>query len=277
MVDEIEAAAAGAAKLNPDGETITIPEGSPPEPVAPALPEAVQSYLDETGLDLERLVSGHQGLLKLRGVPERDLVRIPRENASDEVKAAWREKVGAPEEPSGYGLADLMPESAKGDPLVQQFEEQFHELGLPKQAATRIVERFVAEQEKALAANDEQYVASVDKHISELESSNPKEYRAMLGALQKVGATDDEFQNAVYGSDPAAVLGLLMRLTASGAEQAVRGVSDGEAGAGDVSAAKARIAEILNDQRYHSRDPAVRQPLIDEIQRQHAIVRRAQQ
>lgn len=92
-------------------------------------------------------------LEKLMGDKD-SLLRIPGEDATDEVKAEYRAKLGIPDAPDGYQLT--RPEGFENydDSIAQWMRKTGHELGVPAAALQGIHDRYFAEVLQPLLDKD---------------------------------------------------------------------------------------------------------------------------
>lgn len=114
--------------------------------------------------DLNTLVKNYVNAQKYIG----GTIKIPGENATPEEKAAFYTKLGRPETPEGYELANPFTENEnlkaiapEFDAKIQQFAGLAHELGLPKAAVKALVDY----QAKELQVEVESIKASYEKEV----------------------------------------------------------------------------------------------------------------
>src|SRR3972149_10707600 len=118
--------------------------GAPPAPawlegVAPDL----ASYAGEQKLEsVESTLMGHRGMMKLKGVPPDQLLRLePGWDADPEKAAAVYARTGRPEKPDGYDLPAVQVGEGGFD-LTPGYRTKAHELGLTARQAKGIAEWF---------------------------------------------------------------------------------------------------------------------------------------
>jgi hypothetical protein len=98
-----------------------------------------------------QLADAYRNLEKLRGVPQERLLQIPEDMNTPEGRAVW-ERLGAPKTAAEYGLDKLVPKEG-GDPKLAEWASQiFHETGLPRTAAEKIITKW---NERSVAAQNE--------------------------------------------------------------------------------------------------------------------------
>lgn len=261
--------------------------GAPAEPAADvwtaALPDNLRGVAEAKGWHKKPLaevapvmLDSYVNIERMRGIPAERLAEIPHDGSSDEVKAAWREKLGIPNEAAGYELGSVLGEKYKDDPLVAEFEGLFHEAGVSKAQAAALTKQFAETREKAIAQQDEAFTAAVDQHLEARRLEDPAAYNNMLAAVQQVGVSEEAWRDAVYGARPEAVIDLVAKLTAARTERPIEGVGDPDASLTMTPAAARHQAQaLLGDpafmQRYTSTNDQVREAAIAEMQRYQRI------
>lgn len=138
-------------------------------------------------------------------------IRIPGENATDEEKAAYREKLGAPKDAAGYEFTapkDLPEDLPYDGERADAFKAKAHELGLSKAQAANLHDWFVgatvedykavggkqAEEQKAVAVSE---TAKLVKEWGPLDGEQMRTNLAFADkALREVGGDEAlaEFQ-----------------------------------------------------------------------------------
>ena len=241
------------------------------------LPDDHRGFAELKGWsDPSAAIDSYRNLEKLRGVPGEKLAVIPDENASDEVKAEWRAKIGVPDEPGGYDIASLLPDNVPRDATVDAAEQLFHDKGIPKETGQELARWFIESRTAAIEQNDEAYVAGVDAHLEARRLQDPQAYNAMLSAVSEVGVSEDDWKAAVYGADPKAVIDMVAKLTSARAEKPIVDV-EGNGASINMSpqAAQAKISELMGDksfmERYTSHSESVRKGAIEQMQRLQRI------
>lgn len=121
--------------------------------------EDLQGYAQNKGWkDPEAAVESYRNLEKLQGVPQEQLLKLPKSDAPPE---AWNEvyaRLGRPDQPSGYGFK--VPEGADGA-FSEFMANAFHEAGVPKGMAETLAEKYSAFGEQQQAQQREQQQAKV--------------------------------------------------------------------------------------------------------------------
>lgn len=129
--------------------------------------ETLRGYIETKGFkDPSALAESYRNLEKLRGVPENELVRIPKEGDT-EAWNAYYARMGRPENADGYSLP--IPEGGD-DTFAKQAAQWMHEAGLTPAQAQILAGKnneFIAAQMKA--HQDQQAVES-DRQMSELKT-----------------------------------------------------------------------------------------------------------
>lgn len=140
--------------------------GAADQPWYAGASESVQALIGERKWDsIDAMASSYQNLEKLKGVPEAELMRLPKAGDAEGWTAAMR-KLGLPESADGYEGLDF------GEKASQQFMEwakgAFHKAGLPPAAA------------KALAQEWNQYTESQMKELNDSLAMKQSEQQAAL-------------------------------------------------------------------------------------------------
>lgn len=129
--------------------------------------ESLRGYVETKGFkDPSALAESYRNLEKLRGVPENELVRIPKEGDT-EAWNAYYARMGRPENAAGYSLP--VPDGMDGE-FSKQAAEWMHAAGLTPAQAQMIAGKnndFLAEQMRI--AQDQAAVES-DRQMSELKT-----------------------------------------------------------------------------------------------------------
>ncbi len=103
-----------------------------------------------------QLADAYRNLEKLRGVPAERLLQLPENMDTPEGRAIW-EKLGMPKTAAEYGLEKLMPKEG-GDPKLAEWAAKiFHETGLPRNAAEKIITEWNKRATETTTASQENY------------------------------------------------------------------------------------------------------------------------
>ena len=157
-----------AASLAAPAAAPAAPAGQPPASWYSGFQdESLRGYIETKGFkDPSSLAESYRNLEKLRGVPENELVRIPKEGDA-EAWNAYYARMGRPENADGYSLP--VPEGDDGA-FSKQAAQWMHEAGLTPAQAQILAGKnneFLATQMKA--AQDQQAIES-DRQMSELKT-----------------------------------------------------------------------------------------------------------
>ena len=141
---------------------------------------------------------------ELSSRPPKDAIVVPDGDASDEDKAAYREKRGIPDEPDGYVFELGMPNDPEkpwelpqqpDDELLGRFRAKAHELGLSHNQAQGIVSDF---QELMLARAQEQG-ASKQEALKQQQDYLAKTFGE--NAQSEVAALEPLFKQIMEGGE----------------------------------------------------------------------------
>lgn len=165
MPPEPQPPAAPTPPAAPPSAPPSAPPNAPPAGPTPSYtPPAWASDWEADDLQLAQakawespgdVLRAYKGAAKFLGAPAEELVRWP-ENPSPEQLATIRQRLGVPEQPDGYDFGDLAPVEG-GPDLFTPFRGWAHELGLPKEAAKGLAEKFTAWQNEQATAQAEAY------------------------------------------------------------------------------------------------------------------------
>lgn len=129
--------------------------------------ESLRGYLETKGFkDHGALAESYRNLEKLRGVPENELLRMPKEGDTEAWNAFYN-RLGRPENPDGYSLP--IPDGDDGA-FAKQAAQWMHEAGLTPAQAQALASKnneWLSAQVKAF--EDQQAIES-DRQMTELKS-----------------------------------------------------------------------------------------------------------
>lgn len=210
-----------------------------------------------------------------------DAVIIPGPDSPKDVVDKFREKLGIPESPDGYGLKkpDKLPDGVEWDDAnVKEFQKLAHEIGITPQQAQKLLQFDLARAEKGTAATQAAIIATEKAELKKQEEILTKEWgsgadftknrelavRAAItaGFTMEQLESDPIFRNASVVKAMAKLGSLMSEDTlAKGAENG--GYNDGHSKAMDI---------ISNPQnpyyaRYHNGDEAVRSMVQEGLRR----------
>lgn len=135
---------------------------------------------------LNDLVKGNLDLRAERDRLKNTALVVPGEDADEETVKAFREKLGVPDSPDGYEFPEPEGELSEFEQQSrQQWAQRFHEMGVPKDTAARIVESWREDMGKAAEA-----VAQADqKFANETEAMLKREWGAEFDRNKGIAAT----------------------------------------------------------------------------------------
>lgn len=124
---------------------------------------------------LDDLAKSHIAAQKMVGNPDA-FVKVPGEEATDEERAAFFNRIGRPEDADGYKFADPedLPEGAPqpSDEFLKAFKEQAHAAGVTSPQAQQLYEWF----RKSEAASHQQLAEQRDNAKAEAENALKQEW-----------------------------------------------------------------------------------------------------
>lgn len=192
--------------------------------------ESIRGYAEVKGWkDPAAAIDSYRNLEKLRGVPENELARIPKEGDAD----AWNQfysKLGRPESPDGYQLAT--PEGDDGA-FAKAAAAWMHEAGLSPAQAKLLNEKnneYLAGQVKAY---NDQIAAQQDLEMSELKTEwgaafDQNTEIARRGAKQ-FGVTEEQMEQLESAMGTKAMLQFFNNIGSKLGEHKAEGMGGGDA------------------------------------------------
>lgn len=154
------------------------------------------AQLAESAWNLEKLL-GHDRAGRT--------VVIPGDDAPAEELAAFRAKLGVPENPDGYMGVIKVPEG-QSDAFAKEAAAWFHEAGIPPKQAAVLAEKWNAFQENGMKQQMEQAAANSDREFGEVVASWGQNADANLELGKRAAA---QFLPAKDAAERQALLGKL--------------------------------------------------------------------
>lgn len=145
--------------------------------------------------DLDSLAKSHVSLQKMLGAKDR-LLQLPGEDATEEQRNEFWSKLGRPDAPDGYSLADPegLPEGSPGvnEELVNGFRAKAHEAGLTSAQANELYSWFRQTEAGALSQMTEQREAQAAEARQTLQREWGAAFEDKLAAAESVLADQPE-------------------------------------------------------------------------------------
>ena len=214
--------------------------------------ETLRGYIETKGFkDPSALAESYRNLEKLRGVPENELARIPKEG-DVEAWNAFYSRLGRPENAAGYELQ--VPEGDDGA-FAKMAAEWMHEAGLTPAQAKLLAGKnneYLAQQIQA--AQDQAAIES-DRQMSELKTEWGQAFEQNTEiarrAAKQFGLTDEMLSGIEDAIGTKQLMVLFNNIGQGLGEHKAQGI-----GAGDSSfklspaAAQERIKQLQNDREW---------------------------
>lgn len=211
--------------------------------------ESLRGYVETKGFkDSAALAESYRNLEKLRGVPENELARIPKEGDAEGWNAFYA-KLGRPESAAGYSLP--VPDGDDGA-FAKQAAEWMHAAGLTPAQAQMLAGKnneFMAAQMKA---HQEQQAVESDRQMAELKTEWGQAYEQnseiARRAAKQFGLTEDMLSGIEDAIGTKQLMVLFNSIGQGLGEHKAQGI-----GAGDSSfklspaAAQERIKQLQTD------------------------------
>lgn len=257
------AAGAGAAAGAAGGAAVAWHDGVDAE---------VKGFWQNKGLPLDdakafglKLTEMYKGAEKLIGVPQDQIVKLPKSDAPPEDLRAFYERLGAPKEAKDYDLS-----AVKDTSIAEAMRVSMHERGVPKDAAAAVATA-VAKALDAKATSDN---TAATLKLQEQKDALAKNWgdkfqynhlQAIEGA-RKLGITPEAVKalEGVIGFDK--VMEAMRNIGANVRESTLIGGGGPQQGeVSTVEGALARKAELMNDKawvtKYNAGDPAAKREM----------------
>lgn len=206
------AAAAAAAAAAPAGQQQEQQEQ--PGSAAQWIPTELRTHKSLTKFkepgDLAKSYVNLEGMLGKR-------VEIPGDDAPADVQAAWRTKIGVPATADEYEAPAVPQGMAVDEGVLSDARKQFHEIGIPKSAAKKLMDWYVAKEVETASAR---------------ATAQQEEYDSGMAAL-----------NTRWGAAAPRQIALCHQVVAELGGPAVKKVLD-ETGAGNAPALVEMLAKI---------------------------------
>lgn len=202
-MSEIANAMTSGSEPPPSTETqTTAPEPTAPAPEAPSSwygsfeSEELRNYTEGKGFKgAEQVVQAYRELEKFRGVPETELVRIPKDADPDQLAEMYK-KLGRPEDKTGYEL-DIADEAAR-----DWYAETALELNLNPTQARQMAEKAEARLTQLNEAQTQAFKEQTNDAVKHLRGEWGRDYDRNVQL-----AVEMERQTGVSLDDASAVLG----------------------------------------------------------------------
>lgn len=217
--------------------------------------ESLRGYMEVKGFkDPSALADSYRNLEKLRGVPENELLRLPKEGDAD----AWNQfysRLGRPEKADGYQLP--VPEGDDGA-FSKAAAEWMHAAGLSPAQATMLAEKnneFLASQ---LQAHQEQIAHLQEQEMTQLKSEWGQAFEQNTEiakrAARQFGIGEEVMNRLEEGMGTKGLLEFFHNIGSKLGEHKIEGMGNG---VGEFklspSAAKEQINMLMQDREWASR------------------------
>lgn len=213
---------------------------------------SLSGYIETKGFkDLPALAESYRNLEKLRGVPENELARIPKEGDA-EAWNAFYSRLGRPESADGYSLP--IPDGDAGE-FAKVAAEWMHEAGLTPAQAQLLAGKnneFLAAQLKA--AQDQAAVES-DRQMSELKTEWGQAYEQNTEiarrAAKQFGLSEDMLSGIEDAIGTKQMMVLFNNIGQGLGEHKAHGIGSGDSSFKlSPAAAQERIKQLQGDPEW---------------------------
>jgi len=216
----------------------------------------MQQWVGGMGLDklpadqaLAKVLPMYRGAEQKLGVPADQVLKLPGKDAKPEDwKPIWQ-RLGAPEKPEDYGLA----EPGKETEFLKTASAWFHELGIPKGMASGLAGKWNEYVQASSVRAEGEWNARFDKEVGELKTAWGQDYDKNLDlsnrVLRTAGFTREEQMALEQALGPKAFRERFAKFGAMVGEHRFVGTDGQGQGGFQMSAegAKARIADLNKD------------------------------
>ncbi len=257
------------------------PTQSAPSWLEGSKPETQAWITEQKFAAVDDLAAAHRGLLKLRGVPERELLRLPEKwEETPETAASVYTRLGRPEKPDEYEVPDI-PVGDGDYNLANDFKGWAHEAGLSKRQATALAAKyqetlgkFSAQQREAIETQiAEQDVALRKEWGGEYDANLKAGQRAYQAISQAVGVDGKDLEAMERGIGHAKtmkMMALIGRTIGEHESAPTEGAGGGQFGM-TPAAAQSKAIELLGEQMKLQRGTPQYERLGQEILRLNHI------
>lgn len=228
------------------------------EPAAPAAwysgiqDESLRGYLEMKGFKgPDALADSYRNLEKLRGVPENELLRLPKEGDA-EAWGQFYDRLGRPKSPDDYGLP--VPEGDDGA-FAKTAAQWMHEAGLTPAQAKLLGEKnneWLAQQVQSF---NEQKAVESDRQLSELKTEWGQAFDQNVEiarrAANQFGIKEDQMEALEDALGTKGMMQLFNNIGQSLGEHKAEGFGSGQSGFKlSPEAARERIKQLGADPEW---------------------------
>lgn len=247
---------AGAAGAGTAGAGEGAGTGGQSQSWLDSLPEDVRGYVENKGFaDPAAVAEGYRNLEKLVGVPEDQLLRLPKEDDAEGWEKVFN-KLGRPQDPSEYEIQ--RGEGMPGDEAYETWAKQTaHELGLTQGQLQGLVEKLDTRVKEHVAEQQVQQKADAETVEKQLRTEWGEAFDQKFANIDRVadslGMTTEQLNGLREAMGPVEAMKFVDSLgTRLGEDQFVGG--GGTAlGARTPDAARAEIADLKRDTDFANR------------------------
>lgn len=211
--------------------------------------ESLRGYVETKGFkDSAALAESYRNLEKLRGVPENELARIPKEGDAEAWNAFYA-RLGRPENAAGYSLP--VPDGDAGE-FAKVAAEWMHEAGLtPAQAQLLAGKNNEFMQAQLKAAQDQMAIES-DRQMTELKAEWGQAYdqntEIARRAASQFGLTEDMLSGIEDAIGTKQMMQLFNKIGQGLGEHKAQGIGSGDSSFKlSPAAAQERIKQLQAD------------------------------
>lgn len=201
---------------------------------------------------LAEAVKGYRGAESKLGVPADQILKLPGKDAKPEDwKPVWQ-RLGAPETPEGYEL----PVPDGHDPeFAKAASAWFHELGVPKQQAAGLAQKWNEHVMAVQAQQEGQWNQRFDQELAALKGEwKGDEYDKNVDLAKRVmktaGFNEDQMRSIERALGPKAMLQSFAKFGAMVGEHRFVGGNQAQNFGMSTEGAKERIATLKKDSAY---------------------------
>jgi len=139
-----------------------------------------------------------------------DKLVLPTATSTPEERAAFYTKLGRPEKPDGYAikLPEGLQETQLDKARVDEWRKEMHEAGLPKDAAERLLNKYLTSEFEATRARDTAAIKQIEQHEMAIKQEFGAKFEEQVNfaryAVKEFGsdAVKEMFDSTGLGSHP---------------------------------------------------------------------------
>lgn len=203
--------------------------------------------------EISDFITSYANLEKLKGVPEKQLLKIPEKADDKEGWASVFNKLGRPEKPEGYTIE--MPEGVeKDESAIKWAQETFHQLGLSKQQGEEFIKswnKLAMEKQASMVENQKIEEAKAEKELkTKWGLAFEKNKTIAQNAAKQFGIDEQMMGSLISNMGLTKAMEFFHHLGESVGEANFIGKESAHSGLKSPEAARYEISELMSDLEF---------------------------